>query len=78
MVLMPSIPITTGRRLGRGFSEDPEGLCLFSKRLEKGRFEWPSAEGREVITPAQLAMLLKGIDWRMPRRTWRAHPTTAP
>lgn len=50
---------------------DGQGLCLFSKRLEKGRFVWPSAEGRVVITPAQLAMLLEGIDWRMPRRTWR-------
>lgn len=50
---------------------DGQGLCLFSKRLEKGRFVWPSADGRVVITPAQLAMLLEGIDWRMPRRTWR-------
>ena len=52
---------------------DGQGLCLFAKRLERGRFVWPSpADGKVVITPAQLGMLLEGIDdWRMPRRTWR-------
>jgi transposase len=55
---------------------DGQGACLFSKRLEKGRFVWPSAkEGKIALTPAQLAMLLEGIDWRLPRRTWR--PLTA-
>jgi len=24
-----------------------------------------------VISSAQLGMLLEGIDWRMPRRTWQ-------
>ena len=49
---------------------DGQGLCLFAKRLEKGR--WPSpADGEVVITSAQLGMLLEGIDWRMPRRTWQ-------
>ena len=43
---------------------DGQGACLFSKRLEKGRFVWPSAkEGKIALTPAQLAMLLEGIDW---------------
>jgi transposase len=51
---------------------DGQGLCLFAKRLEKGRFVWPSpADGKVTITPAQLGMLLEGIDWRMPQRTWR-------
>jgi len=51
---------------------DGQGLCLFAKRLEKGRFVWPqSKEGSVCLTPAQLAMLLEGIDWRMPARTWR-------
>ena len=51
---------------------DGQGLCLFSKRLERGRFLWPSAaDGTVSITPAQLAYLLEGIDWRMPQRTWR-------
>jgi len=51
---------------------DGQGTCLFAKRLEKGRFVWPSAkDGRVSMTPAQLAMLLEGIDWRAPQRTWR-------
>ena len=53
-----------------------QGACLFSKRLERGRFLWPSpADGVVAITPAQLGYLLEGIDWRMPRKTWR--PTAA-
>lgn len=48
-----------------------QGACLFSTRLEKGRFVWPSAkEDKIALTPAQLAMLLVGIDWRLPRRNW--------
>lgn len=51
---------------------DGQGMCLFSKRLERGRFVWPSApEGRVALTPAQLSMLLEGIDWRIPSRTWQ-------
>lgn len=51
---------------------DMQGACLFSKRLEKGRFVWPAAkDGKISITPAQLSMLLEGIDWRMPQKTWR-------
>ncbi len=50
---------------------DGQGLCLFAKRLEKGRFLWPvTKEGSVSLTPAQLSMLLEGIDWRAPRRTW--------
>ena len=51
---------------------DGQGLCLFAKRLERGRFIWPSpADGTVTITPAQLGYLLEGIDWRAPQRTWR-------
>ena len=51
---------------------DGQGMCLFSKRLERGRFIWPSpADGTVSITPAQLGYLLEGIDWRLPQRTWR-------
>ncbi|MBV9727395.1 MAG: IS66 family insertion sequence element accessory protein TnpB [Gammaproteobacteria bacterium] len=51
---------------------DTQGLCLFAKRLERGRFVWPSAkEGVVSLTPAQLSMLLEGIDWRMPARSWQ-------
>jgi transposase len=51
---------------------DGQGACLFSKRLERGRFVWPSpVDGKVSVTSAQLAMLLEGIDWRAPQRTWR-------
>ena len=51
---------------------DGQGACLFSKRLERGRFIWPQATSGSVsLTPAQLSMLLEGIDWRMPVRTHR-------
>ena len=47
-----------------------DGLCQFTKRLERGRFAWPvSRDGRVYLTPAQLFMLLKGIVWRHPKRT---------
>jgi transposase len=50
---------------------DGDGLCLFAKRLERGRFVWPHAtSGKVALTRAQLSMLLEGIDWRQPQRTW--------
>ena len=51
---------------------DGLGMSLYAKRLERGRFLWPSpADGVLTITPAQLGYLLEGIDWRMPQHTWR-------
>ena len=51
---------------------DGQGACLFSKRLERGRFVWPAArEGKVSLSPSQLSMLLEGIDWRTPQKTWR-------
>ena len=53
---------------------DGTGLCLFAKRLEHGRFPWPSAcepGGTISLSAAQLSMLIEGIDWRSPERTWR-------
>ena len=51
---------------------DGQGICLFAKRLERGRFIWPSAaDGVVTISAGQLGYLLEGIDWRMPRRAWR-------
>jgi transposase len=48
---------------------DGNGLCLFAKRLERGRFVWPhTAAGVAVLTWAQLSMLLEGIDWPQPVR----------
>jgi transposase len=49
---------------------DGDGLCLFAKRLERGRFVWPKADqGVVSLSRAQLSMLLEGIDWRRPVRT---------
>lgn len=49
---------------------DDDGMCLFVKRPERGKFIWSRAENRKVsLTPAQLSILLEGIDWRIPKRT---------
>ena len=49
---------------------DGQGLCLFSKRMDRGRFVWPVTKtGKVSLTSAQLSMLLEGIDWRRPERT---------
>ena len=63
-----------GRRGGliKVLWHDGQGLCLFAKRLERGRFIWPSpTEGVVTISSAQLGYLLEGIDWRMTQQTWR-------
>ena len=44
---------------------DGTGLCLFAKRLESGRFVWPPiVDGKMVLTPAQLTLLIEAMDWR--------------
>ena len=49
-----------------------DGMNLYAKRLERGRFVWPQATSGIVhLSNAQLAMLLEGIDWRRPTRTWQ-------
>ncbi len=51
---------------------DGIGMSLYAKRLEKGRFIWPSAtDGIVALTASQLACLLEGIDWRNPQYSWR-------
>ena len=51
-----------------------DGLCLFAKRLERGRFVWPQAtHGTVSLSAAQLSMLLEGIDWRRVERTHEPH-----
>ena len=63
-----------GRRgdLVKLLGQDGLGFSLYAKRLERGRFTWPSASGGALsISSAQLAYLLEGIEWRNPVRTWR-------
>ena len=51
---------------------DGIGMSLYAKRLERGRFIWPSAkDGVVSLTASQLACLLDGIDWRNPQHSWR-------
>jgi transposase len=55
---------------------DGQGLVLYAKRLERGRFVWPQTrEGVVTLTAAQLSMLAEGIDWRMP--AWTVRPEAA-
>jgi len=43
---------------------DGSGICLFAKRLEKGKFCWPRIEdGVMRLSAAQLGALLEGLDW---------------
>jgi transposase len=53
---------------------DGLGMSLYAKRLERGRFIWPSpVDGVVAITAAQLGYMLEGIDWRNPLHSWRPH-----
>jgi transposase len=49
---------------------DGSGLWVCAKRLEKGRFRWPEAEGRQSVTmrSEELAMLVNGLDLKQTRR----------
>ena len=50
---------------------DGSGLWICAKRLERGRFSWPSdgeESARVTLSPEELSLLLGGIDLT---RTWR-------
>jgi transposase len=58
--------IFRGRRgdLAKILWHDGIGLSLYAKRLDRGRFIWPSAsDGVIAISQAQMAYMLEGIDW---------------
>jgi transposase len=47
------------------FFFDGSGLWVCAKRLEKGRFHWPSAgeaQGKVVLTHEELYLLIGGLD----------------
>jgi len=51
---------------------DGLGANLYVKRLERGKFIWPTpVDGVVPITAAQLGYMLEAIDWRNPQATWR-------
>jgi transposase len=56
---------------------DPDGLAIWSKRLEAGSFQLPDAGRHDGIElrPAQLAMLLSGIDLHTARQRKRFQHT---
>ena len=44
---------------------DGTGTCLFAKRLEDGKFRWPSVQDAVMrLSAAELSALLEGLDWR--------------
>ena len=48
---------------------DRHGLAIWYKRLEKGRFKWPSTVATSVeISEQELSLLLDGIDFTRLRR----------
>ncbi len=51
---------------------DGTGVWVLAKRLEKGRFSWPSATGRKLaLSPAELTLLLSGIDLgKTSKKSW--------
>jgi transposase len=64
------------RRSGEALFWDGTGVCLFAKRLEDGRFQWPKIEnGVMRLSAAQLSGLIEGLDWR---RVRAAKDTPAP
>lgn len=51
------------------------GFTMFYKKLERGRFRWPSVDAdRVTMSPAELAALLEGIDLSKARRLRRWNP----
>jgi transposase len=59
------------RRLMKAIWFDRTGWAIFSKRLERGTFELPlptDGTRQVLVDPAQLAMILEGIDLRARRR----------
>ncbi len=69
------------RRLLKALWFDRTGWALYSKRLERGTFELPQPAGDErqvQVDPAQLAMILEGIDLRARRRLRYRRPPASP
>ena len=55
---------------------DGSGLVMVYKRLEDGRFRWPSVEdGVMRLSPARFSALIEGLDWRRVHARRVARPT---
>jgi len=59
-------------RLVKSLWHDGIGLCLLTKRIEQGAFPWPTTPtGSVQLSPAQMSLLLKGLEWRKVQPPWR-------
>lgn len=59
-------------RLVKCLWHDGVGLCLLTKRIGQGAFPWPTTpSGRAVLSPAQMSLLLEGLEWRRVQPAWR-------
>ena len=55
---------------------DGTGVCLVAKRLEDGKFRWPSVQDAVMrLSAAELSALLEGLDWK---RVHAAREMSAP
>jgi transposase len=75
VIPMPAIFSSSGAPRGNLIKilwHDGLGMSLYAKRLERGRFIWPTVAARAIaISPSQLAYMLDRIDWRNPVQTFR-------
>lgn len=63
-----------GRRAGliKLIWHDGIGLCMLTKRLERGHFIWPmTSTGSVALSTGQLSTLLEGCEWRATARNLR-------
>ena len=58
-------PVSPTATIGEGLRYLAVSVCLFGGI-------WPITKaGKVSLSAAQLSMLLEGIDWRRPERTWQ-------
>ena len=76
-----TIYVFRAKRADRGEADllGRTGVCLFAKRLEDGKFQWPSlSDGVMRLTAAEFAALLEGLDWRRVHTARMVRVPTAP
>ncbi|WP_081494588.1 IS66 family insertion sequence element accessory protein TnpB [Bradyrhizobium yuanmingense] len=73
-ILLPAMSLCSWScwHLIKALWHDGIGLSLYAKRLDRGRFIWPTTVGGVVsLTAAQMSYLLEAIDWRNSQHSWR-------
>ena len=57
---------------------DRNGLAIWYKRLERGKYKWPSREAASIeISEQELSLLLDGVDFTRIRRLPAVHAQVA-